>query len=298
MARPPLDEEKTNYLAEVIGHPASMSGAMASITTAAVLSVASGFGLAAVPVIFYMATTSIAALFLPTSPVFRAWIDKRKRGERRETQRQELTQRIARVLDQPRGRDDAFWQEVREYGHTYQRMCDRLSAIAELVKSKNAVMSHFDLERLDDATVDFLRLVHARVTLRERMESQDARDIERKLGLVERQAEEAGTPSERKKLESAAADLQRLLERRRALPARDAATAAQLLTMSEAFEDLYHQLSSAGATTGTVDIGEFLHETTEKLRFEEEVDLEVDAELAVIDQKLRATRAAAAGRAR
>jgi hypothetical protein len=298
MARPPLDEEKTNYLAEVIGHPASMSGAMASVTTAAVLSVASGFGLAAVPVIFYMATTSIAALFLPSSPVFRAWIDKRKRGERREVLRQELTQRIARVLDQPRGRNDAFWQEVREYGNTYQRMRDRLTAITELVQSRNAVMSHFDLERLDDATVDFLRLVHARVTLRERMEAQDARDIERKIELVERQAEDAPTPSERKKLESAATDLQRLLDRRRALPARDAATAAQLLTMSEAFEDLYHQLSSAGATTGTVDIGEFLHETSEKLRFEEEVDLEVDAELAAIDHKLRATRAAVAGRAR
>jgi Asp-tRNA(Asn)/Glu-tRNA(Gln) amidotransferase A subunit family amidase len=298
MARQPLDEEKTNYLAEVIGHPASMSGAMASVTTAAVLSVASGFGLAAVPVIFYMATTSIAALFLPSSPVFRAWIDKRKRGERREVQREELTQRIARVLDQPRGRDDAFWREVREYGNTYQRMRDRLSAITELVKSKNAVMSHFDLERLDDATVDFLRLVYARVTLRERMEAQDARDIERKLDLVARQAEEAATPSEKKKLESAAADLQRLLDRRRALPARDASTSAQLLTMSEAFEDLYHQLSSAGATVGTVDLGEFLHETTEKLRFEEEVDLEVDAELAAIDHRLRATRAAAAGRAR
>jgi hypothetical protein len=298
MARPPLEEEKANYLAEVIGHPASVTGAMGSITTAAILSIVSGFGVAAIPVIFYMASTSIAALFLPTSPVFRAWIDKRKRGERREVQRQELTQRIARVLDEHRVRSEGFWQEVRDYGHTYQRMRDRLTAITELVKSQNAVMSHFDLERLDDATVDFLRLVHARVILRERMDAQDARDIERKLATVERQVEAAPSPTERKKLESAAADLQRLLERRSGLPARDAATAAQLLTMSEAFEDLYHQLSSAGATTGHVNVGEFLHETTEKLRFEEEVDLEVDAELAAIDHKLRAVRATTAARAR
>ena len=57
-------EPETNYLGEVLLHPVSTSSLLVTVTAAAVLSVVATGGLATVPVLFWAAGQSIAALFL------------------------------------------------------------------------------------------------------------------------------------------------------------------------------------------------------------------------------------------
>jgi hypothetical protein len=286
----PPKEPDTNYLAEVVGHPVSTSSLLATITAAAVLSVIAGGGLAAVPVLFWMGAQSIAALFLPSSPVFREWVDKKKRAERREAQRTQLVEKIRVRLEEHRFKGDELVKEVGRYGQTYERMRDRLAGIAKLVAHGNAALSAYDLEKLDDGTVDYLRIVLARITLRERIDAQDERDLEKRIDVLDRQIEKASSTAEEKKLSVARDELQRLLERRRGLPAQDATLSTQLLSMSESYEELYHQLSTSG---GGAEVARFLKGATERMQIEEEIALDVDSELEALTRgkSARASRA-------
>lgn len=272
----PEKNEGTNYLTEVLGHPASVSGWLGVITAAAVISVAVGVGPAAIPVLLWSGAQSIAALFLPGSPVFREWIDRRKRAERREAARKQLVEEIQTRLAAHRFKGDALTQEVGRAGQAYERMRERLTAMAKMVTTQQAALSAYDLEHLDDATVDYLRLVYGRITLRERIDGQDERDLEKKLAVIERQLENTSGSVEQRKLEIAQSELKALIEKRAGLPAAEVAMGAQLLSMSEAFEDLYQHLQTQG---GGADITRFLKDATERVEIEQEMSYNIDSEL-------------------
>lgn len=269
-------QEQTNYLTEVLGHPVSVSGWLAVISAGALLSLVAGGGAAAIPALMWTGAQSIAALFLPGSPVFREWVDKKKRAERREAQRKHLTEEIQARLTAHRFRGEGLNAEVARYGQAYERMRERLTAMTKMASNQSAAISPYDLEKLDDATVDYLRLIYARITLRERIDAQDERDLDRKLALLERQLENATGGVEEKKLRVARDDLQRLIEKRSGLPAQEAALSAQLLSTSEAFEELYHHLQTQG---GGADVARFLKDATERVELEQEIAMDVDTEL-------------------
>jgi hypothetical protein len=251
-----------------------------AITGGAVLSMASGFGVAAIPVILWAGAQGIGSLFIPSSPVFRDAIDRRARGERREVERQQLSDRIA---EKAANFGDSFPDLVR-YGDQYRRLRERVAELRTVVGQPGQISAR-DWEKLDDATVDFLRLVYARLLIQERLRSDDDRRIQRQLRQVEQELENVSSAADRRRLEVAQSDLERLLERRAALPGRDAANAAQLTTMYESFEELVHRLTTGGGTEG---LGEFLRDTTARMEVEEDLSASVDAELDDLATRTRA----------
>lgn len=286
----PLPDEETNYLMEVVGHPVSVSGLLGAVTAGAALSMVAGFGPAAIPLLLWVSAETIAGLFLPSSPVFREWIDRKKRAERREALRTQLLERIRTKSMHESFQGSRLHGQLIDYREQYDRMRERVAQIAKLAAQQSASISSYDLEKLDDATVDFLRLVHARVVLHERMDAQDMNELDRQLRIIDKRLEQAEGAVERKKLEMARADLERVLTRRRGLPAQDVATATQLLSITEAVEELYHHVTT---DAGGAEVGRFLQEATARINLQEEIALEVDEEMDAIARKTRARQAGA-----
>jgi hypothetical protein len=280
----PTPDNDTNYLVEMIGHPVSLSGLFASVICGAGLAVGIGVGAAAIPMVAWAGVQAVGALFLPSSPVFREWVDRRKRFERREELRGQLLKKIRAKAAAFPIESDVWLPGALDQ---YERMRERLATLSNAAAATHAKISTYDVERLEDATIDFLRLVFSRLVLKERMDGAGTAEVRSQLRAVREQLCSVDSAVEKRRLTQAQADLERLLERRNALPAQDAATAAQLLTMSEAFEDVYQRVTSQG---GPADVGEFLREATERLSIEEELAMSVDDEIDALTRRSRAAR--------
>lgn len=295
-----LHDTDRSYLSEVIGHPASVSSLLGAITAGALLSVVGGLGPAAIPLLLWAGAESLAALFLPGSPVFREWVDRKRRAERREARRKELGERIAERMAAVEARAEKrggraaveLRDELRGYGARYERLRERLAAMARMVASGQVDMAASDLEKLDDATVDYLRLAYARICMQDRLDDAAKDDIDRDVARLERQLADAEGEMEQRKLRQAIADLRRVEERRRLLPANDAKIRAQLMAMTDAFEELHHHLATEG---GGGDVARYLREATERLEVEEQLQANVEEELADIARKAQGRQRVSAG---
>ena len=286
-----IEEEDVSYFKEMLSSSLNKLGLGAAVAAVIPAAIVGGPALAVFPLVAYAGGAAIAALFVPSSPVFRQRVNRRLRSERREELRGRFLSRL--VDSEKRTRDllkiqgmslleteidlsEVPWTEdVESYRPQYQRMIVRLSTLNELAETKESEISSQDIERLQDSTVDFLRLVHARHNLLERIETSRSGEVEVRIADIDRQLDSA-SPALRSRLERARDDLQRTAEQVAQLPARDAALAAQLLHMSETFEELFHRITSDPASGS---LSSFLEEATGKLSIEEELQWATDSEL-------------------
>jgi len=269
--------EEINYLKEMISSQTSVYGGLSALAAGAILSIPLGLGFAAIPVLGYAAAQAIAALFVPSSPVFRQKVELRKRRERREQARDHMLHEICSRV----GQDAKNWS-------VYERMCGRLTSLTELVKHRDSTMSEYDVERLADATVDYLGLWLARIVMAERRKTVDIRDIQKKVARIVKQIERTGTAIEVRKLEKARDDLERILQRQEELWTKEASVEAAMLAMADTFEEVYQRLMT---NPKSVDVAAQLNEAVDRMKVEEELDFEVDSEL---DELLSARKRAAA----
>lgn len=179
-------------------------------------------------------------------------------------------------------------------GHwnTYHRMREHLASLEALAQSRETALTEYDIERLEDATVDYLSLWVAALVISERRMSVDTRGLEQRLHSVEGQLERDMPATERHKLERAREDLRRVRERHRGLRARATSIDAAMLSMADTFEEVFQRVMTN--PTSSEASGQ-LQQAVDRMRLEEELDMAVDAELD--DLLHRERRAAASQRA-
>jgi len=268
-----VSEADANYLSEMVTSQASVLGLVGALGLGAVLSIPLGIGVGAIPIIAALAVEGIAALFVPSSPVFREFVNRKKRADRRATVREHLLEELQR-----RARpDDRNW-------NTYNKMLDRLDSLRQIAKTSSTQLSDRNVEDLDDATVDFLGLWMAWLAMRERWEDLDEKGINRRIGQIRAQLEEATDAVDRKHLQKAESDLTRILDRRKSLWGRAAAVEAGMLSMADTFEEVYQRVVSNPASN---DVTAALDEAVERMRVEEALDFAVDTELEDLMKKRR-----------
>jgi hypothetical protein len=258
-------QDDIDYLKEMLTSSPNVVGLSAALVVAAGLSIPFGVGVAAIPVVGAIAAEAIMALFIPSSPVFRAHIDRRKKQRRREEARQHLAEEISARAPA----DHAHWR-------TYERMTQRLESLKQLARSRDTSLNAFQVERLDDATVDYLGMWMAWIAMRERWENVDERKLRTRLAEIDDQLERTRDVLDRRHLDRAKEDLARILDRRQSLWGRAAAVEAAMLSMADTFEEVYQRVV---ANPASADITRELDEAVERMRVEEELDLAVDAEL-------------------
>ena len=278
------DDAEVNYLRELVLSNASVWGLVGVVGAAALVSIPFGLAPAAALVLGFVGVEGIAAVMLPDSPVFRAWVDRKKRRDAREQARSALTERVGKLrsFDDPQ-----LTHEIDSHLGLYDRMRERL----ETLRGVGSLPTD-ELEKLDDVTVDFLRLLYARVLFHQRL-GDDPHGVTRQLRELERAIDASDSVVDRRRLEQAKASLDGVAAQRARLPARIAAAKAQLIAMSESFEDLYHRVTADPAG----NVGDFLEQTVARLSIEEELSSSVDEELDALTRARRA-RGAQSARAR
>jgi hypothetical protein len=268
------EDEEISYLKEMLTHPNSVYGLLGTLTLAAILSIPLGIGIALIPLLFFGAFESIAALFIPSSPIFREMINRRKRAERREKVRSHLVEEIER-----RESDGQF------HWRAYHRMRERIESLNEFADARKAALSAHDVERLDDATVDYLGLWLGWLVLAERWQGTDEEGLQRRINAIDVQLEKV-SGLEAKRLSKAKEDLERILKRRESMWGRATEIEAKMLAMSDTLEEVYQRVM---LNPHSGDATEQLQEAVERMKVEEEIDYAVDSELeALLGNKKKA----------
>ncbi len=283
------EAEQVSYLKEMLASNASISAIAASLVAAAALSFVAPLGVAAIPLVAAAAGQSIAGLFIPSSPVFQARINLRKRRERRDKARQHLMAEISGQV----GDDHPNWR-------TYERMGERLDSLQALADSRASSLTPSMVEQLHDARVDYLGLWLAWLTMRQRWESTDEKALGDRLAQIDTQLDRAESAVDRHHLQKARADLRRILDRRASLWSRATSVEAAMLAMADTFEEVYQRVI---ANPNSSDVGNTLQDAVERMRVEEQLDLAVESELSdllgdVKKKKAAKVAQATAGRTR
>jgi len=280
--KPQPEETGISYFKEMVGHPATLGGGMMSIIAgAATLLVTGTFSFALLPAMAFVGGVAIASMFVPSSPVFRDYINRARKAQAREDERAVLLEEIHKQSPDPHIEDwnrrgqDAY----ADYWERYHRMLTRLESLKKIAASRDTNITNREMERLDEATLDFLRLFHARIMYRERMNTSNPRGVQTQIAQLDDQLKRVKSTNDRKRMEQAKADLEKILDRASGLQARDATTAASMLAMSDTFEEVCQRIV-ANPNSG---VTETLKDAEEKLSIEEDllisVDNEIDAEL-------------------
>lgn len=287
-------EEETSYLREMVFSSVSGWGLFGAVVGGAGLSVFLGLGVAAIPVLGFLTAEAVAAVFLPSSPVFREWADRKKRAEKRQVTRARLEKAVKSALWGDQG--PPWKQDMRDAGNNYLLMLSRLEAFRKLAKDQGSSLSRYDVEKLEETVLDYLRLMYSRCLLQSQMDPERGDRIKAQMESLGAQLEDTNSEADRQMLNQTYLQLESILKRRERLPAKDMAAAAQLTVMSETFEELYHQVSSGKAANT------YLQEALTRMSIEEELSSAAEEEIASISntraqEGLRRVRAVVASRA-
>lgn len=257
MSRWSREKKKTSYLWEMLAHRVHVYGALSAVAAAGFLSIPLGPA-ALIPVLGYAAATSIAALFIPGSRAFQDAVDARKREEMRSATREHLKAEILRRV----GGQHSFWG-------MYARLLDRRDALRR-VAAPDGVITPAEVERLDDATLDFLGLWLGRIAISERSKVLDENALRHRVAAIENDIAATQDAEDLRRLSKAKSDLERLIRRRQEMRSRDAAAEAAMLAMVDTFDEVYQRVmtSPAEGESGRAE----LRVAVERLDIEEELD--------------------------
>jgi hypothetical protein len=277
--------EEPSYLWEMLGHQYTLYGLLSSLAAGSLLAIPYDLGVAALPLVAFAGVTSLAALFVPGSSGFRYKVNRRRRAARREAARDHLLAELAARA----GPEHPNFP-------IYQRMVEHASSLLTLARSQRSALGFEDVERLEDAAVDYLGLWLARMAMAERHTRLVAQDLEQKIEATQRRLSQA-SGEERRPLEKALDELQRLLRSRKRIEAHETAVDAALIAMPDAFDEVYQGVMQNPTSSDAV---QRLQQAVERMRVEDELGAAVDEDLASLfsGDKASAAQRQAGARAR
>lgn len=271
-----LDEDKPSYLKEMLLTQTNINVGLATLAGAAVAAIPLGLAGAAIPLVIWGAGEAIASMFVPSSQTFRNLVDQRHRAKKRAA----FVEHLRTQIDQLTHRNHDHWG-------VYQRMLDRAESIKDLRKHRKDVISDRDLERLEDAALDFLSLWLTQLSIKDRLDSLGASGINKQLYALE---EKLKRSPDDLSLRKAKADLDELVRRSERLSRRKTVVDTAMLALPDAVEEIYH----AAITSPTAgNVATRLQEAVDRLHIEEELDHKLDAELGDLPVRARIPDAAA-----
>ena len=254
-----MPESNNNYTRALLTSETTVLSGMMSVLFGLILSLSHGPKMILLPPLLFFGILVAALMVVPDMPSYRRTVDQKVRKATREKTRDGLSRSI-----------NQYWpvnldNQTRD---AYQRMQQRLQDLRRLAADPKTSITEDDLDKLDDVTVDYLRLMHAKLVVSARRVT-PTNDIVERIADLEHELENTQNPVDRSNIASVKADLERTLNERSRLPAKEAAIGARLLAMSEAFEELYHRAS----TDPTSNVSEYLADANARLSVEEELSV-------------------------
>jgi Xaa-Pro aminopeptidase len=257
-------EREPSYVGEVVTHQYTLYGLLSSLAAGSLLAGPYPLGIASLPLVLFSGALGLALVFVPSSSRFRHWVNARQARERREGIRAHLTSEL----------------EVRQMGDhphwaTYQRLCERIASLRALSRDKTTAIGESDIDKLDDATLDYLGLWLAGFSMSERYETLRDQDLEQRIERVAQQIAEARS-ADRVRLEKARVDLQRLLRSRERIESHSTALEANMLSMADAIEEVYQGVIQNPTAS---DARAQVQAAVERIRIEEDLSAALEEDL-------------------
>ncbi|WP_257386866.1 hypothetical protein [Tahibacter caeni] len=272
------EQEQPSYLWAMLTAPLNVNLFLATLAGSTFLSIPYGAPGAILPLLAFAAGEAIASMFIPASSTFRAKVDRKLKLQRRDAAAMHLRGEIARRCTE----HDPRWE-------VYRNLQERVRSLREMGSHRRSALGERELERIEDTAIDYLGLWLAELSMDERQDSVNERDVERRIADIGKRLD-AGAEDGRS-LRKARADLEELLLRHRRLASRKAAVEAALLSLPDAVEEIYQAIiTNSSAAEG----GARLSEAIERLRLEEELESSYGAEIQSIVQPAAARALGAA----
>jgi len=262
-----VEIKQVSYLREMLLSNGNMVAALGSVAAGVLLSLPYGFAAGLLPIIGFAAGETIAAMFIPYSENFRARVDKKYREQAREATRSHL-------LDEIEKRDQR--SESAGSLESYQRMCDRVESLYRVAIDSRTRLSLRDVEKLDDATLDYLRMRLAALIIEERARAVVLKDVEARLQVIERDLADSRPGMDQVQLQKARNEYLSLITRHRRMLSRKRGIEAAILSMPDQMDEIYQTIVTA--PTG-VDVDSRLAESIAKLGLEEDLEAELEGAL-------------------
>lgn len=257
-------KEKVSYLKQMWVHRYNVNSGLGAVAASLALTIPFG-GLGFLPLLAYGTGAAIASLVVPDSRKFRESVDQRLEREAREAARAHLMEKITEKV----GPAHPYWA-------TYQRMLERRDSLAALADDSATALQMNDIGGLDDATVDYLGLWLARIAIHERSEAVDERTLVQRIKAVDNQIENASGSADKRRLKKAKSELEHLVRRRQEMRTREASMEASMLSMADAFDEVYQRVISN--PSAREQVAAELKVAVERMNAEEELECELEEE--------------------
>lgn len=259
--------QQPSYVKEMLFHQWNIYALLSSVAAGMLLSIPYGFGVGLLPLIAFGAVDTIAAMFIPYSESFRAGVDKRLRREAREAQRQHLLDEIEKRESSAKGLGSM---------RAYQRMVERVVSLYRIAEDSRTQLTVRDVEKLDDATLDYLCMWLAGQVIDERAKAVSIRDIEVRLKVIDEDLQDAKPGTDQNQLNKARTEYLSLITRQRRMLSRKMAIEAAILSMPDQMDEIYQTIVTAPSSA---DVDSKLAESIAKLGLEEDLEVELEGML-------------------
>ena len=256
-----MNEPQTPYWWAFLKHPYNKLALLGLLTTAVLLSLpwgGDGFG---VGMLALAAIQMVGLATVPGLPTFQARVDAQDRQRARQSRR------------------DALLLEVKAQGGSahlrgYEQMCARVASLYRTAGNASTALSTREVERLDDLTVDYLRMCVSDAVARGSDKAELTAGVERKLRDVKSRLAAGGLGrDDEQQLLRAQADYEEALVRHNRMASRRSALEASLVSMPVRMEEV-HQMVMTSPQAG--NLSQLLEESVAKLRLAEEAALDVE----------------------
>lgn len=263
-----MTEKEPSYLGAMLTSQGNLYTGLGTGAIAVLLSIPFGFGIGAIPLIAFAAGELIAAMYIPNSSKFRDSVDRRFRAERRWTTRKRLLEEIHARRQKPAAFEQTY--------STWLKMTERVNALYRHAADPRTKLQNFEIERLDDATIEYLCIWLARLVMEDRADSVNLKEIEQRVTTIDRELASTRPGVDARQLQKARAEYLSLIERHNRMLSRKTAIEAAMLSMPDQMEEIYQTIMT---TPANVDLGAKLDDSIEKLRLQEDIEAELSGEI-------------------
>lgn len=252
---------KPSYLGAFLKHPTNRVALLAAGVVGIFASIPLGWAGLAVVGVVALGTEILAALAVPSLPSFQASVDRAQHQQARAQRRLTLLTEISHYGD-TRALD------------TYQHMLSRVQALYRTADDNRSTLTHADVDKLEDLTVDYLGLCAVNLSLKQRKDNTSEEVAAKRIASIQAQLQNTTLlEDEQRQLRGALAEYTEVQQRARRLAARRSALEATLISLPDKMEEVYQLVITSPYSS---EMGSKLEESLSRLRIAEEVAAEFD----------------------
>jgi hypothetical protein len=263
------EEKAPSYLRAMLSSQGNLYAGLGALAAATVVSIPFGLGIGAIPLLAFAAGEIIAAMYVPSLSHFRDKVDR----EWRNRERTQTRQRLLAEIEARGARSSVFKQTMT----AFSRMSSQVDSLYSRAGDSQSRLSSRDVERLDDATIEFLYIWLALLVMDERGEAVKPREIEDRIDFIDREIAAPKPGTDLRQLHKARVEYVAVLERHHRMLSRKRALDAALFSMPGQIEEIYQTIMT---TPLSEEFGSRLEESITRLRLQEDIEAELAGDIA------------------